>query len=48
MKGNKKGEYYQCINCKTVFSHFGILTGPFDDLFLPSEIENLKNLLEDN
>ena len=48
VKGNKKGDHYQCINCETVFSHFGIISGPFDDLFLPSEIENLKNLLEDN
>ncbi len=48
VKGIKKGKYYQCINCETVFSHFGIISGPFNDTFLPSEIENLKNLLEDN
>jgi len=45
MRGVKKGKYYKCINCETVFSNFGIIKGPFEDTIAETE---LKDFFEDN
>ena len=45
MRGVKKGKYYKCINCETVFSNFGIIKGPFEETIAETE---LKDFFEDN
>lgn len=44
VKGIKTGSYYRCINCEAIFSDFGIVHGPFDDIF---SIER-SEIFEDN
>ena len=44
VKGVKNGSYYRCVNCESIFSNFGILKGPFDEVVNPGRLE----IFEDN
>ncbi|OYT42835.1 MAG: hypothetical protein B6U88_02715 [Candidatus Aenigmarchaeota archaeon ex4484_56] len=43
VKGIKKGQIYECQNCETRFTEFGIVKGPFG--IEESTEENIDNLL---
>jgi hypothetical protein len=32
VKGIKNGSYYRCVNCESIFSDFGIVQGPFNEI----------------
>ncbi len=43
VKGVKKGSYYKCMNCESVFSDFGIIKSPFDEAVNPGRLEIFKD-----